>query len=239
MKLTGIDHIYVVHYPKLTERLKYITDFFSQHDFKDYTVLYGMDRDAISSRISDLFYNSDLKSDKMEEWGLGHSTEWRNLVSAEIANAINHYTGWEKFIHSDYKNALFIEDDIIFQPKFFELWNSLKIPEDLDIGYLHAHPLFSSTQVHVAFGVHLQADKWWFRTPDYKNRSCASYYITKKACQQLYDSLVPFALSIDNEMCLIHKKHRQVVYWLEPGLLTEGSYTKYSGSIPDRTTSFF
>lgn len=85
---------------------------------------------------------------------------------AEIAISLGHVAMWDKFIESGKKAALFLEDDVKFEPYFNSTLNSVfkELPADWDMVYLSVLPakIGYSVEQHSPNLERLKNGVWWF-----------------------------------------------------------------------------
>ena len=123
-----------------------------------------------------------------DPWFFGYVDELNEepifCSEAETAISIGHLKMWQKFLESDAEVAMFLEDDVMFDPHFEKKITQIferELPTDWDMLYLGAMPnQYGFTyDDHSENLIRLYNGVWWM----------SSYVLTRKAAQYLVDNL--------------------------------------------------
>ena len=209
--MISIDKIYVIHYSKLTERKKNLLKQFEDNNITNYEFIDNYDRETIT-----------------QDTLLKYSTEPHKLDYGIITAcvAISHIETYKKIINNNYNLCLIFEDDIILCDNFMNKLNEYleSIPNDIDLGFL-----VDGCNLHANYWNHnIISSKIWYNV-NY-SRTTSAYLITKKACEKILTTIIPFTMPIDHQLNIEIKTNNLKTYWCEPTICSEGSTTIYKSS---------
>jgi GR25 family glycosyltransferase involved in LPS biosynthesis len=146
------------------------------------------------------------------------NARFRRLTRQEIAATISHVEILRKIAAGPSEWALVFEDDAILDVDFrASLTEQLgEMPDDADVVFLGG-----------AFGFRVRdADpgQRFYRRAHPAGKPTDSYLVRRSAAAKLVTTIVPFVFPIDWELSYQLMAHDLVVYWLEPPLVSQGSY---------------
>jgi glycosyl transferase family 25 len=151
----------------------------------------------------------------------------------QICVTIAHIALYKKIVEQNIDICLILEDDAILCPGFRNgLTRYLReLPSDFDMAFLNA-----------GCGLHIdrhkiKPDTIWYKHPF--SRTCCSYIITKRCCEKILETIIPFYFPIDFELNVQIRMHNLNVYWAEPPIVSDGSESKYTSTSSDKTKSLF
>lgn len=215
-----IKKIYIIHYEKLTDRKKYLDEYFEKNNIKniEYRSLYP--REKLTEEIKNNFY-------KLKPNIYYNNTNEINPV--HICITIEHVETYKEIVNQDGNDDewyLILEDDAIFYDNFIEKINYYldNIPSDAE--YLDIND-------YMGFDIYLDGKyknetSLWQSTND--TRTTGSYLVNKKLCKKLLKTMVPFTTTIDFELNLQIRYHDIKIYWSRTPLIQHGSFHSYNGS---------
>lgn len=217
----NIDHIFISHYTKLTDRKACMMEQIDIHKLNDIAPILWVD----------FFDRENLKQKQIEEYVLYRPHVVDNvLIPAQISNALGHYYAIEKIANDEKINiGMIVEDDIIFKNDYVKkLRNQLEIiPDDWDIfiigGYWEDGP--DSSWVSEK----METDKHFIYKPVICNTPTGNYMLNKKSAKRIISHPLykPFSFPIDGTLFEIAKDFKLNVYWSRPFLSFEGSKKGY------------
>lgn len=199
-----IDKIYVVHYAPLKDRKEFMLKQFELFGIINYEIVEGIGRNSIDE-------------DFINNFNKEHNT---NLTAAVVAISITHVDIYRDIVKNNYKSCLILEDDAILCADFDIHFNNYMntIPNDYDMAFINGG------YRHVE---HTTPDKIWYK--EHTTNTCCAYIVTKKACEIIIPSILPFMGGIDQDLNPIIINHKLNVYWCEPTIVSDGSQ-KYGSS---------
>lgn len=201
-----IDHMYISHYTKLTDRKKYMDEQLKKHKTSPVTWLTNFDREVITP--------SQIKK------YIKHS----NIHPALIANFIAHMNAI-KDIADHYEIGMIVEDDSLFVEDFEERLQQCldNLPYDWDIVFLgdgqdiNGHPKFTPPNI--------TPEKVLYKWNTARTASC--YLIRNKCAKKILETAIPMTQQgIDHQLEYEIKNNKLESYLLIPALSYEGSQAK-------------
>jgi GR25 family glycosyltransferase involved in LPS biosynthesis len=216
--------INIIHYKKLIERKKYLTNILDSFEMT-YVFNEKYDRDTISKDIIEKYYKNNPQIWEEKTKGLytiiiGH----RELKNSEICNGISHISSLKKISEDINDYGIIIEDDVIFKNYFKnDLFNVMNdIPNDYDIIFLgseydiyHLDKLNNSKTIKIKNNI--------FKKTPPKTRTVDAYIVKKDFAKKLYDNINSLTLPFDFELNYWLDKLNANCYWVDPGLVKQGS----------------
>ncbi|HZT15337.1 MAG TPA: glycosyltransferase family 25 protein [Gaiellaceae bacterium] len=154
------------------------------------------------------------------------STPFRELAPVEVAATISHVEILDRIARSGQEWGLVFEDDAVLEDDFAERFDRCfaDTPEDADVVFLGD-----------AYGFRVaepEPGRHFYRKDHPASKCTDSYLIRARAAEAIRSTIVPFTFPIDWELNYHFKLHDLVVYWLEPPLVTQGSFAGiYDSSI--------
>ena len=225
MKFPKINHIYIVHCEKLTERytyLKKVMDKFFPEDY--YTFSVNTHKDTITDDIIEKYYTLDEDTRNKELRIIGEEQQLEKHISkGNISCAINHLMIWDEVVRSEYSRVLIIEDDILFLED--TLSYMIEIMAEID----NTHDIVSLEDgaglTVDKMGIELDENKVIYKIENGRMRCTGAYTITKDACAKLvgFNKKRKFSLEIDMQIWLYGALKIIDVYWSSPTAFTQGS----------------
>ena len=168
-------------------------------------------------------YHWEVDKDPLFKEPEKYADEIIKCSAPEVSIVMGHINMWKDFVKSDYRTALFMEDDVKFAPEFEEKLESImedELPEDFDILYVSAMPLLTFDWEHHTENVaKLNGGVWWM----------SGYILSKQGAQKLLD-LLPVIGPID---LWINHQFKHLNSYISRGNLIEqsdgnGSDNQYS-----------
>jgi len=196
-----INKIYVIHYNKLMDRKKYITDYFNNNKILNYEFRNLYQRENLTDEIKNNYFKLN------------------NLTAAQICITIEHIETYKEIVNNgSYDNwYLILEDDAIFCENFLVLFNEYMSNIPLDAEYLDICDYFK-----------INSQNMWERK--YTTRTNVSYLINKRTCEKILNTIIPFEKAIDHELNRQMDIHNIKTYWSNISLIKHGSGEIYSPS---------
>lgn len=142
---------------------------------------------------------------------------FRTLAPREIAVTIGHIETYRRIAESDRDWALILEDDAVLEPGFGERFDDYfaGLPADADFVFIGS-----------CCGLRIEAvepERRFYRKGRPATKCSDSYLVRRDAARAVLRTITPFVLTIDWELNYQLERHDQVVYWLEPPLVAQGS----------------
>jgi len=213
---------YILHCKKFKERKLFIENqiikLFSNYEFyEDY------DANDLTEDIIKKYYDPcpEKQLFKFKLWfeeNKGIATA-RLLNPAEISLTIKHYEVLKKIANSSDPYAIILEDDVIFDLNFLELFKKYlkETPKDFDV-------IFMGSGANLK-PINTVPNKIWYLKTHPASKCADSYLITKKAANEIVQTYTPFNICSDYELAYQMHQYNHIVYWWEPSLVKQGSET--------------
>ena len=197
-----ISKIFIIHYNKLIERKKYLTNFFETNNITNYQFRNNFQRENLTTELKEQYFKLN------------------NLNSAQICITIEHIETYRQIVNTATNNDdwyLILEDDAIFYKNFINDINLYldNVPSDAE--YLDISDYFIINSLNM-----------WERK-DSTRTNCA-YLIKMNTCIKLLQTIIPFEKAIDHELNKQFKLHDIKTYWSNKSLVHHGSGSNYNGS---------
>lgn len=193
-----IDKIYVVHYAPLKDRMEFMLKQFNLFNITNYEFILGPSRydfDPVIIDESNKQYNT-------------------HLTTPIVAISVTHVEIYRDIVKNNYKSCLILEDDAILCADFDKYFNKYMsaIPADYDMAFING-----------GCSMHAEStpDTIWYKAGT--TRTCCAYIVTKKACEVIIPSIIPFKNGIDQDLNTVIEKKNLNVYWCEPTIVMDGS----------------
>lgn len=211
---------YIIHYPKLTERKKYIECAINELKISNVSFISNYNRTDGETAL----YNNDIKYLPDEKIWIEKSKNYyieiprfRILSLGEISCGLNHMHAWKKIATNG--DGLILEDDVIFCKNFEQIFNQIVIdkPNDLDVLFIGG----GFHHEHVAKTVAIKNNFYKKYHPS-TNTVCA-YLLTQRAAQKLCLEAKNHTMPIDFEMNYLFDKLNFNIYHHIPYIVKVGS----------------
>lgn len=209
---------YIIHCKKLIDRKKHMLEQMLSNEFTNYEFYEEYDADELNENFIKDIYNTDVNMQKykMKLWSSGGTA--RILRREEVSLTYKFYKVFEKIAFGQDESAIIFEDDVILSSDFessFKMYCT-ELPSDYDAVFFG-----SGANLHIQ----TEDQKHCYKKSHPATRCADSFMITKKACQQLVKTYLPFSLCSDWEIAWQMARHNQNIYWFEPSLVKQGSET--------------
>lgn len=211
--MLNVDKIFILHYPKLTERkqrlidapelngncIEWITDYDPD----------SLDHDAV--RYVDL--PDAYKSKYLPECRLSY----KKMSASEISLCAKHRQVYRKIVDGNIQTALILEDDVIFHKNFVSLFNSYMIitPQDWDI-------IFPGDGCAFHFLKTLGSMHAYLKSPPLA-RASDSYVVRYDTALRFVNNFNEVFLPSDHQINYMMNFLNMKCYWWEPTIVTQGS----------------
>jgi len=139
--------------------------------------------------------------------------KYHQLTKAEIACALSHYRLWKQLTQDkNSNNYLILEDDVVFEDGFLELWNnkfSQDLPKNFMIAYLGGCQPWNKTHYHNVLEYKnnhfFTVKKNDFFTPNdyYWHMNASSYIVSKQAASLLCQWVEQFGFNAAFDVFII------------------------------------
>lgn len=208
---------YIAHCTSLVSRKKFQLLQLKQQGFDNIEFYEDYDGNRLNEDIINQYYDRNLENQysRYSMWFPGERT--RVLRNSEISLAIKHIEIYKKIANGSDPYALILEDDSVLCDNFLHKFEQymLQVPSDFDMIFVSDGCNLKSNNI--------QEGKYVYRKEHPATRCTGAFVVTKKACQELLTTLIPFTLPIDWELNYQLYIHKHNVYWFEPALVKQGS----------------
>lgn len=220
MEIKGLDKIYIIHYPKLTERRDYLEGRLKELGIEKYGKWVISTDDGFNKKESSLYDESE-KALKEREEVLG--SKLPRVGKLDIIMVLHHLRILKEISKKkDGKVSMVVEDDVLLSNDFPErLGEAIRRLNEVEweICYADKGALFIDPPVKKN-----NEDKVYLYVPlDKRSNTTGAYLITPRGSQKILKLMRRFSISIDNELSYIQKKYNLKVYWTVPFLTRQGS----------------
>lgn len=215
---------YIIHYKKLTDRKDYLINKLNSFNL-EYHFIEQYDRETISNNLVNKFYkvNPTLWEKRIKGLYI-NNIGFRELKLSEICNSLSHLDALKKISDSEDDYAIIIEDDVIFNNDFnSKLENLIKqTPEDFDVIFFgSAFNIFNLDKSNLSKTIKIKNNI--YKKIPAKTRCVDGYVIKKELAKKLYEEIKEIVLPFDFELNYFFNKLNPNCYWLDPGLIKQGS----------------
>lgn len=194
-----IDHYYMCHYQKLTDRKLYVENVVSKYNIDLHWIL-DYDKEVLNEEeLTKKF--PFLFSDK----------NGKKLSKAEISLVMKHYYAFQDTVSNNYDNVVVFEDDIILCEDFDKKLDMYinQLPDDYDILWIGTCCNLHSPQLNPNLNVYLNR---------HGSRCTHAYVISRQGCQKLLDFFHNIYQPIDWYFNTAVRTLNMNNYWGEPAL---------------------
>lgn len=218
--------VYVAHYDKAVTRRQYLTrelkecGFVNTHFFS-----YYCDRATIYNPMTRGLVSTSRALRSLKRRVAGPVSGCQTLSPREPAyfgNFLNHIKIWQAIAEGQHKYGLILEDDAFVRDREIFFRQMETIPDDLDVGYMHAGCGFT---LESYYGITPKEGEEWVFTPERLSRTSCTYLLSRSAAQKLIESVFPVSWVVDHEVNYLQRRLRLNVYWTSRHGLVEGSVT--------------
>lgn len=208
---------YIMHCKSLIARKKFMIAQLEKYKFSNYEFYENYDAIELTKDDIKYHYNENLieQYNKYKMWFPYQPA--KSLGIAEISLTIKYVKLYEKIANGTDDFVLILEDDSIFSDNFTDQFNELifNTPKSFDMIFVS-----SGCNLHAK---NITADNRIYKKEHPATRCTGATVVTKKACKELYKTMIPFHLCIDWELNYQLYIHNHEVYWWEPPIIDQGS----------------
>lgn len=221
-KKLKIDHTYICHYSKLTDRKACLMEQIEIHRLNDLAPITWVD-----------FFDREILTPKqIEENVLKREGEKPLIVLAHVGTALSHHYALEKIAFDDNIHiGMIIEDDVILKNNFVDNLNRemKKLPNDWDVLVVGCHWLSGPDSCVMSEKFELVNENTPIYKPQLHTIITAHYIVNKQGAKKIVKDPMykPFYVPIDETLTNISRKLKLNVYWCRPFLSIEGSQKGY------------
>jgi GR25 family glycosyltransferase involved in LPS biosynthesis len=200
----NLNKIYMVHYSPLVDRRQRILETI---DF---------DMEWIISEPTEQYWTTDKQT---WDYKVTPTAPHRELRQSEISLSHKHVEVYKDIVKNQYERCLVLEDDVVLDPKFDELFDYQlgQTPDDWDFIFIG-----SGCNLRVP-PERLKSSQTAYKMEHPASKCTDSYCITLSAAERILETIIPFTFPIDFELNYQMKLHDMNVYWWEPPLVRQGS----------------
>lgn len=208
--------IYVIHYKKMEDRKRYLTNFFFESGCSENVnwIEDGQREDLTEELIKKSGYVFDPSISK-------------HLSLGEIGCMIGHKKILSEMLQKQHKFAFVFEDDVVFPDGFVKEFNSVfeKCPDDFDVISL-------GSCCGIKYPNILPENRFYKIIPN-RGRCGYAQLVTYRCCVELAKHTVTYSNAPDWELynTASNKINPFTTYWVEPPMVQQGSETIYKSSI--------
>ena len=211
-----VDKVYVAHYTPLQKRKEKLLKTLQEFNINATWI----ECEPTEEQLKQIYDNNyDLWNKKIFNLDYGGPIPWKELSKSEKSIAYKHIKIWKDIEDSNISSALVLEDDLIFDNRFVELFNFnlISTPRDWDLVFIGNGcnlriPRKSRTDGIIAYAKKHPASK-----------CMDSYLIKRDAAVIINKNINSFTLPIDFELNYHMKEADMKVYWWEPPITNQGS----------------
>jgi len=216
-----IHKVYIIHYHKLKDRKEHIINLFNKLNIDNYEFRSLFDRDKITPEIRNKYYNIIPNSETHKMYGIMNNSVL--AITLEHIELYNHIANNDSHDDSWY---LIFEDDVTLPPDFVNIMNYYLSIKPIDSDYLDINNFISFEkyykdryQEYYATNIlSFNKNDKWIKT--FHTRTVGSYLINKKTCKLLYQTMIPFSKTIDNQLNDEIYINKLNLYWSNPPFAT-------------------
>ena len=208
---------YVMHYKKNVERRARLEPILEEMGI-DATWYTDYDKNELSEAVIDTY--CDINLDLFKERTLGMYEEvdydgYKGPTMGHISLCIKHIKCMEDLVSSDYDNAVFLEDDVVFHGTKADIINSLNTVEEVPYDVL----FFGGGFDHRLVSNRVCASYKNLLLVDHPATNCtSSYALTKNAAEKVLGTFTTICTSIDWELNYHFKENKLKVWHTDPYL---------------------
>lgn len=211
---------YILHCKKLQSRKSFQQLQMKKHNIENYSFYENYDANELTPDIISSCYDSSSQKqlDRYKLW-LPEIPNPRILNMAELSLTIKFFYVYEQIANGPDEVALVFEDDVVLDVDFKEKFNEYykQTPEDYDAVFMG-----TGCKGNLKPKNYNNSQKVYLK--DHPASKCLdSFLITKKACQDIIKTYMPFSSVSDWEIAYQFSLHNHKVYWWEPGIVKQGS----------------
>lgn len=236
-KLKIIDMIYViVDKEKEPERFEYIDKWMTENEIVNKKYLMYCYKDTLTTADIEKYYLHNpfmfWKKYSINYFDKNKNiNESRKLKNSVISLVINHIKVLEDIVKNEYKSALILESDVIFEKDFIKRWNEEyveQIPQNWDVVILgtgnnnHENMKEAFTPPNTD-----TSRKRIYYNARFMMKCTEATLFTNSACKKILQDIIPFNAPIDHEYDYYLSENRMHVYMCEPPLIKNGSEIKH------------
>lgn len=208
--------IYVTHCRSLCDRKKFMREQFFKDDISAFEFYEDFDACDLDDDIINKYY-SECPLGHFEKHKLWEPNNiYRKLNLIDISLVIKHIEVYKKIAEGNDEFGIIFEDDSVLCDNFTNRFEEClsQTPKDFDM-------------ISFGSGCNLHAElvpnKLVYRKYHPATRCTCALVVTKKCCQDLLKTIIPFHMAIDWELNWQLYFHNHIVYWWEPPLVEQGS----------------
>lgn len=210
---------YIVHYKPLIARREFMSRQLKHHKFENVKFYTEYDGNELTQEIVEKYYSTDfiIQKTKYDIWFPTNLP--RILKPSDISVTIKYIKIYEEIANGTDDYALIMEDDSVLDKEFVPKFNKLfdETPKTFDMIFLGSGCDLHAENMKPGISV--------YRKSHPAARCVSATVVSKKACQNLLKTIIPFHLCIDWELNYQMYIHNMEVYWWEPPLVQQGSET--------------
>lgn len=215
--MLNTDRVYIIHYTKLVNRKTHIDNLMKKYNIINYEYILDFDKEVLTEEqimksyqvTQESFANTIAKVYK------GSTPSRQHL--GEISCCFKHREAIRKIAENCESHGLIIEDDIITEEDFGNLFNSYlsRTPDDWDAIFMGSCCGLSAENKKESQVAHLKS---------HPATKCADAYLIKKdMAKKITETVKNFNSAWDWELAYQLYLHNAKVYWWEPALVSQGS----------------
>jgi|LakMenEpi03Aug12_release.lakeMendotaPanAssembly.Ray.scaffolds.fasta_scaffold19606_9 GR25 family glycosyltransferase involved in LPS biosynthesis len=195
-----IDHIYICHWNKLIERKEHIIKELNFHKISNFSFVEIYDKDNLDINEITKEYPKLFKLTDRDK---------RYLKLSEISLLLKHCWIVKDAKLKKYKSIMILEDDVVFDKNFVELFNRYKkqLPEDWDCCWVGS-----------CCNIHTPSTKNINVYPAKTSRCCHCYILSENCINKILDEIININEGIDWYYNDLIKKLNLNAFWFEPSL---------------------
>lgn len=199
--ILNIDHIYICHYTKLTERKAFIENQLDSFGINNYEFISSYDPELLDKKLISQRYPYIFDKTKKDK---------RYLRISEISLALKHCYAIEKSYKQNYNSVLILEDDALLGDNFILSYNNYlkQLPDDWDLFWAG-----SCCNLHMP---EIKSNQNIYQTN--KSRCTHCYSISKKGLGILNNVIYNIDEAIDWYYNDIINRCGLNTYWAEPSI---------------------
>ena len=209
----NIDHIYICHWTKLVERKTHILQQLDLLDVNNFSFVELYDKDTLNK--------DEIKKEYPVVFNLTKRDK-RYLKLSEISLLLKHCWCLKDARKKDYESIMILEDDVVFENNFVELFNNYKeqLPKNWDCCWVGS-----------CCGIHTITIENINVYPAKTSRCCHCYILSKNGINKILKEIKNINEGIDWYYNDIIDKLNLNCFWFEPSLAEQSK--KFTTTVQD------